>query len=386
MTWHDTHRMSTQPPETTQVRRVVVISYRLGGADGVSAEAAKWMGALRGLGCLVSTLAGEGEADFLDPGLAVGSYVSGRPAPRPDEDLLRSVLGTADLTVVENLCSLPFNRPAGEAVALALAGRPAIFRHHDLPWHRAVFKGAPPPPDDPAWRHVVTSDRSRSELRARGIDAETVRNAFDPNPPPGDRQAARAALGVGPGQRLVVQPTRAVARKGIPQAIALAEALGACYWLVGPAEESYSPTVENLLRNALVPVHWGLLPDMMTARTGIEHAYAAADLVAFPSTNEGFGNPPVEAALQMRPAAVGPYLMADELRALGFRWLDAAKPDEVARWLDRPDGDVLGHNAAVARRHLNLADLPAHLARLMERVGVPPPSLSRASQAPIQQY
>jgi glycosyltransferase involved in cell wall biosynthesis len=115
---------------------------------------------------------------------------------------------------------------------------------------------------------------------------------------------------------------------------------------------------------------------MMTAVTGIEHAYAAADIIAFPSRNEGFGNPPIEAALHMRPVAVGSYPVADELRALGFRWLDAAQPEQVARWFGRPRDEDLLNNAAVARRYLNLADLPARLAELMERVGVPPKTLS----------
>ena len=34
-------------------------------------------------------------------------------------------------------------------VTEALRGRAAILRHHDLPWQRDRFSGAPPPPDDP---------------------------------------------------------------------------------------------------------------------------------------------------------------------------------------------------------------------------------------------
>jgi len=352
--------------------RVVVVSYRLGGADGVSAEAAKWMAAFRELGCAVSTVAGEGTADYLDPGLAAGSYVTGRRPPPPDESGLRAALAPADLVVVENMLSLPLNPPGAAAVARALAGRPALLRHHDLPWQRDAFAGAPPPPQCPAWRHVVVNEASRRELGERGIRSVTIHNLFDPHPPHGDRQAAREALGVKPGERLVVQPTRAIARKGIPGAIALAEALGAHYWLVGPAEEGYGQVLVRLLERARVPVHHGVLPGLMSASAGIEHAYAASDVIAFPSTNEGFGNPPVEASLHMRPVAVGPYRVAGELRALGFRWFDASMPEEIESWLAAPDAAVLQHNAAVARRHLDIRDLPSRLAGLMQELGVSP--------------
>ncbi len=363
------HDAEVPPGADARPRDVVVVSYRLGGADGVSVEAAKWVAALGKLGCSVTTVAGDGEADHVDPGLGAGKYLTGKVPPLPDEASLRSILALADLVVVENLFSLPLNPAAAAVVADALAGRPALIRHHDLPWQRAAFRAAPPPLDDPAWCHVVTTERSRLELLARGIDAVTVHNLFDPFPPPGDRSAARGLLGVGEGELLVVQPTRAIARKSIPVAIALAKALGAHYWLVGDAEEGYAPTLEKLLQNASVPVHQGRLPRLMSATTGIEHAYAAADLVAFPSTNEGFGNPPIEAALHLRSVATVAYPVADELRAMGFRWFDARQCRHIRRWLARPDDGLLRHNQRVARRYLNLDDLPGRIAELMERVG-----------------
>ena len=54
-------------------RRVALLSYRLGMADGVSVTAAQWVAALRRLGVRVTTVAGEGRADVLVEGLAVGA-------------------------------------------------------------------------------------------------------------------------------------------------------------------------------------------------------------------------------------------------------------------------------------------------------------------------
>ena len=66
---------------------VAVVSYRLGRADGVSVEAAKWIGALRTLGWDVYTVAGDGDADVIHPGLAFDAPDNVDP---PSIDVLRT--------------------------------------------------------------------------------------------------------------------------------------------------------------------------------------------------------------------------------------------------------------------------------------------------------
>ena len=382
MAWHDTQPMNAEASALGLPPLAVVISYRLGGADGVSTEATKWVTALRSLGWVVRTVAGDGAADHLLAGLAGGAALNGRPAPPLDEEELGCALDGADLVVVENLCSLPLNPSAGEAVARALKGRRAILRHHDLAWQRARFASSPPPPDDPAWLHVAVTDQARSDLARRGLKAVTMRNRFDPHPPEGDRQATRRALRVADCELLVVQPTRAIRRKGIGRALALAEGLGATYWLVGETEEGYDEELEAMLAVSRARCLRGRPAALVTSTAGIEHAYAAADLVVFPSSQEGFGNPPVEASLHMRPVAVGPYAPEAEMRALGFRWLDAYRLEEVRDWLRAPVSADLAHNARTARRWLDIAELPGRLAELLSTMGLPCPAAMRARPLP----
>src|SRR5207253_615576 len=187
-------------------RRVAILSFRLGGRDGVSVEADKWARVLRELGLVVTTIAGE------------------RPPPAA------------------------------------------------------------------AWRHVPSNELSRRQLAGRGIETTTIPNAFDVDAPAGDRAATRGRLDVRDDERLVLQPTRAIARKNVPAAIALAEAVGATYWLLGPADEDYGPECERLLAQARTRTIWGPVADAADA-------YAACDAVVFPSTWEGCGNPTVESAI-----------------------------------------------------------------------------------------
>ncbi|MGH8982073.1 MAG: glycosyltransferase, partial [Acidimicrobiales bacterium] len=272
----------------------------------------------------------------------------------------------ADVVVVENVCSLPLNPEAAAAIAGALRGRPAILHHHDLPWQRPRFTGCPPPPDDDAWRHVTINWLSRGQLASHDIEATVVYNAFDPDPPPGRRDATRTALGVAPGELLVLQPTRALERKRVGAAIDLAAELGATFWLLGPPEDGYGPTLDGLLAEARCPVRTG--PVALDGRRGTIHdAYAACDVVALPSSWEGFGNPALESATHRRPLFVGDYPVARELEGFGFEWFFDTSGDRahLAAWLEAPDDALLSTNAAIAGRFFSLADLPRRVRTIL---------------------
>jgi mannosylglucosylglycerate synthase len=337
------------------------LSFRLGLTDGVSIVADTWIDAFRAFGFEVITVAGEGPVDRVVAGLAID-------AP-PDVDVdelaggVASALHDVDFVVVENLLTIPMNLPASEAVARVLRGRPALLHHHDPPWQRDRFRHVDAlPKDDPAWRHVTINELTRHEFAQRGISATTIYNGFDVHEPDGDRDPTRRWLGVGDDTLLVAHPVRAIERKAIPVALDVTAELGGTYWLTGPAEEDYAPALDALLVDPRCPV-------IHRPAEVLADVYAASDVVVYPSTWEGFGNPPVEASLHERPVVVGDYPVGAELRSLGFEWFSVDDLDPLAAWLRDPDPALLRHNKAVVDEHLSIEAMRRSLKSVLHEAG-----------------
>jgi len=363
-----------------------MVSFRLGGPDGVSVQAATWGRALERLGYSVRRIAGEladgpRPGDVVVPGLAVAAEAAPGPAgqrpatpqgPSPDE--LRAALDGSAVVVVENMLSLPLHLEAARVLTAVLAGLPAetriLLHHHDFAWQRPETASITElPPRLPRAVHVTINDFSRRELAERGIEAVTVRNAFDLEAPEGRRTETRQALGVDADDVLVLQPTRAIARKNIPAALRLAEGLAerlsrpVRYWLPGPAEDGYAAALAEVLAGTTVPV---LRTYPGTLGLVVGDAYAACDLVVFPSTGgEGFGQPVIESVWADRPLAVLRYPALEEILALGFSFLPADDPDAVAGALERPDVATMARNRHLAGAHFSMAALERSLGALL---------------------
>ena len=343
----------------------LTVSFRLGGDDGVSVEARKWRHALQQLGFETRRVAGAIE-DQGEPGDLVIPQLALDATEPPDADALHAALDGADLVIVDNICSLPINLPAARAVAKAVAdheGR-VVFRHHDLPWQRRHLQHLENefPPRVSGALHLTINLRSRRELHARGYrDAATVHNYFDLHPAPGDRNATRAQFGFAEDDLVLFQPARAIERKNVPGGLRFAQRLqqlmpdvNVRYWLTGPAEDGYEPVLERLLERSPVPVTFGRGPT-------VDDAYAAADVVAFPSTWEGFGNPVIESIAVRRPCAAFPYPVLAEILASGVRVFSTERPEQLVKFLAETKEvreryfDVNVHRAALS---FDIAELP----------------------------
>ncbi|MCX2732129.1 glycosyltransferase [Saccharopolyspora sp. NFXS83] len=359
--------------------RVCLVSHRLGGFDGVSIEAAKWIAGLRALGHQVTRAAGH----FVDrePGdVEVTGMWADRPGGDPPpvaHDTIRRLCAEHELLVLDNagsLWSAPDASAAWQRHALD-AGIPVILRHHDPAWQGTPLRavdGDTVPLHHPAHLHVLINERTAREFAERWPELDrtgalrVVHNRVDVDGlGGGDRDGTRSRLGVAPDELLIVHPARAEGpNKNIPGAVRFAAALDrrwdrpVRYWLTDDTPAPAGPAADAL---ATAP---GPLRGHVAEQADM---YAAADLVLLPSTWEGWGLPVAEAAAARRLVVAGPYPVLDELRALGLR---VPTPDDVtttAAVLRDPAATkaLLDANHTAVRDHLDAAELPAVLTDLI---------------------
>jgi len=250
--------------------------------------------------------------------------------------------------IVENASTIPLNIPLGLAITefIAETGYPVIAHHHDFYWERQRFMNnsvrdylaSAFPPNLPSVRHVVINSIQEHQLASRtGIAAMIIPNVmdFDTDPVPLDDYAlsARADLGLDPEQKLILQPTRIIQRKGIEHAIELTRRLGMPAELVishaaGDEGTDYEKRIREFaellgvqvnFESAIVGDARGVTPEGRKIYT-LADVYPQADLVTYPSAVEGFGNAFLEAIYFKRPIVVNNYSIYEaDIKPKGFK-------------------------------------------------------------------
>jgi len=304
--------------------------------------------------------------------------------------------------IIENASTIPLNIPLGLAITefIAETGFPVIAHHHDFPWERQRFMNNSVrdyiamafPPNLPSIRHVVINSIQEHQLASRtGVAAMVVPNVmdFDSPPPPLDDYAlsAREDLGLDPEQKLILQPTRIIQRKGIEHAIELIRRLGMPAELVishasGDEGTDYEKRVREFaefldvkvnFESAIVGDARGVTPEGRKIYT-LADVYPQADLVTYPSSIEGFGNAFLEAVYFKRPIVVNNYSIYEaDIKPKGFKvvefdgFISDRTLQETRYVLNNPDvtAEESEHNYELAQRYYSFTMLEKRLSLLM---------------------
>jgi glycosyltransferase involved in cell wall biosynthesis len=358
------------------VHHIGFISTRIAGTDGVSLETAKWAKVFEKERFNCFFFAGELDRDparsflapmahFMDPEIrtifnsAFGSHVNGvrdraltttiQAIKEHLKDQLYEFIAkfNIDLLVPENALTIPLNIPLGLAITEVIAetGLPTIAHHHDFFWERQQFKtnavwdylNMAFPPHLPTIRHVVISTSASNQLSLRtGISATIIPNVMDfKHPPlPADDYAedVRQSLGLDPDEKLILQPTRVVKRKGIENAIELVSRLGIKARLVishASGDEGHDYEQRIIDYSKRMGVNTRLVAEIINDRRGstadgrkiytLDDIYHQADFITYPSTVEGFGNAFLEAVYFRKPILVNRYsIFSFDIKPKGF--------------------------------------------------------------------
>jgi glycosyltransferase involved in cell wall biosynthesis len=398
------------------------VSTRFAGTDGVSLESMKWAEVLQRAGHRCHWYSGlndrptevaqvDPEAHFGHPRIeALQERLWNRDTLGPEvlEEVavLRRSLGESldtfvnrfsiDVLIAENAITIPMHVPLGLALADFIRRHdfPTLAHHHDFYWERDRFTGHAVrpwldeafPPRHPTLVHAVIHSGAAHDLRDRfGLDAIVVPNVMDfaSQPPPllCSADSVRAKIGLFPGDRLILQPTRVVPRKGIELAIELVHRLGdprnrlVVSHEAGDEGLAYRDRLIELAGEKAVDLRF--LDPQAAGSPTLAELYHLAALVTFPSLFEGFGNALLEAVWFGKPVLVNRYpVFKTDIEPCGFDFIgiDGAIDDPAvataAAILADPSAAVAAadKNYAIAAAHFSYEIVETRLGKLLARL------------------
>ncbi|MFV1981782.1 MAG: hypothetical protein ACC655_11560 [Rhodothermia bacterium] len=296
-----------------------------------------------------------------------------------------------DALLVHNVFSHGRHLPAASALTRHLEAfpQPVLATHHDYFWERPEYQNPRNrwvadyldryvPPPSPAVRHVsINSLAARELLARRQIESLVVPDVFDFDRPAWEIDEFNAdfplAVDVRPDDIVVLQATRIVRRKAIELAVDLVASIDqmlpglvgrrlyngkeiredsrVVLILAGYAEDSaagYLGQLETKIRDSGIEARFAsgcISAERVTGpekRYSLWDAYAHADLVTFPSLQEGWGNQFIEAVFARKPVALVEYPVFEaDIRGEGYHYVRMGSHSDVTynvthEGVDRP--------------------------------------------------
>jgi len=413
------------------ISRVAFVSTRIAGTDGVSLEIAKWANVIERMGMECYYIAGESdrphertylieEAHFNHPDiLDISRRAFERELRTPEltNDIVKMKLSIRDklrraidalgveALIVENALTIPMNVPLGMALVAEIQEQrlPCLAHHHDFHWERERFLVNAVkdfiryafPPALPQIQHVVINSLAGEEFSRRtGLSCRIIPNVMDyanpPDPPDDYSRQFRKELGIADDDLLILQPTRVVERKGIEFAIELARRLAVdraklvITHASGDEGDAYAKRIREFAELLNVDVIFAdkwISDQRGTADDGrklftIHDTYPQADLVAYPSTYEGFGNAFLEAVYHKCPIVCNRYaIYRTDIEPVGMRpvLFDGFPTDDTVDEIHKVLGDadyrkeMVDLNYEIANQFFSYEVLEEELRLIIER-------------------
>lgn len=410
-------------------KNIGFVSTRFAGTDGVTLESSKWAQVFEKNGHNCFWFAGEldraygksfhvPEAHFRhEENRWINLQVMGKKRREPPVTQtihdLRSRLKVQlyefinsfhiDLLIAENVLTIPMHIPLGLALTETIAETqiPTISHNHDFYWERVRFSinavndylRMAFPPNLSNIKHVVINSEAQEQLALRtGISSIIIPNVLDfEHPPVMDAENAcifRQSIGLEPEDRMILQPTRIVQRKGIEHAIELIEKLddsrnnlvisheagdeGFEYaeWL---EEYSKEHGVNLKLISTKIADPWGHNGNG-DAKYSLWDVYPFADFITYPSLYEGFGNAFLEAIYFKKPMLINRYsTFVRDIEPQGFDLISmngflsrkiVQRVVDILESMDRRE-KMVNYNYKVAARHYSYSVLQTRLNAVM---------------------
>jgi glycosyltransferase involved in cell wall biosynthesis len=411
-------------------KNIGFVSTRFAGTDGVSLESSKWAEVFEDNGFNCFWFAGEVDREsgktFLVPEAHfqheqnkwINHHVFGRkkraqPVTQTMHDM-RSLLKhklhefiheyEIDLLIAENALAIPMHVPLGLALTETIAETqlPTIAHHHDFFWERVRFSinavndyiRMSFPPNLSNIRHVVINSDAQEQMALRtGITSVIIPNVLDfENPPKLSRRRAqifRKSIGLDLEDRIILQPTRIIQRKGIEWAIDLVKGLRndrnklVISHEAGDEGMEYAEWLKDYacefgvdLRLVSIKISDPLNKNGNGRGTySLWDVYPYADFITYPSIYEGFGNAFLEAIYFKKPILINRYgTFVRDIEPLGFDlavmdgFLSKKTVQDVMEILESPKRRkaMVTSNYQTAARHYSYSVLRNQLTAILK--------------------